>query len=179
MMARMIILIMYADQVPVAALTAGILAQLAIGLLLLIVTFVSLVLFFMWFRRAYYNLRLIKGKTRYAAGWAVGAWFVPVVQLFMPYQIMHELFRDTKRALLETYPNCGKQLPKNLVGLWWTISMCAVLIGLVPNLSQLIAIPPNVVIICSYALMALNVIIYSFTIKLIYDYAKMEKLLIQ
>jgi len=177
--ARIIFLIVYADHVPVAALTAGILAQFALVLLLLIVSIFSLILFLMWFRRAYYNLRLIKGKTRYATGWAVGGWFIPVVFFFLPYLIMRELFRDTKRALLEAYPDCGKQLPKKLVGWWWAVMWSPLIYTTIISLSLYIPIPLILINISSISSLICNIIFPLLTIKLIYDYAKMEKMLTQ
>ena len=180
MLARTMLLIMYADHIPVAALSAGILAQLALSFLLIVVSICNMVLFFMWFRRAYYNLRLIKGKTRYAVGWAVGAWFIPVVHLFMPYQIMNELFRDTKQLLLDANLSNVAKLPKNWVGLWWTLSISYIIATVVLQLLPYFTILPTTMVIYSnYIQVAVGCVITCLMIKIIYDYAKMEKLLNQ
>jgi len=179
MMTRMIILVMYADQVPIAALGAGILAQLALSFLLLIVSICTMVLFFMWFRRAYYNLRLIKGKTRYVHGWAVGGWFIPIVHLFMPYQIMQELFRDTRQMLLDANPSNAGKLPKNWVGLWWTLILMPIIFIIIVVLSIYIPMPYIMLNIGGIIMSVSNIASPLITIKIIYDYAKMEKLLNQ
>jgi hypothetical protein len=119
----------------------------------------------------------MKGNTRYAVGWAVGGWFVPIVHLYMPYQIMQELFRGTKQVLLDANPSNAKRLPRNLVGIWWTLAWCPILPSIVLNLSLHIPISLTIILIFSYMQIALNCVIPLMTIKLIYDYSKMEKLL--
>ena len=175
--ARIAFLITHAEQVPIAVLGASLLAQMALVFLMLIVSIITLIYFLSWFHRAYYNLRLIKGKTRYAPGWAVGGWFIPIVQLFMPYQIMNELFRDTKRTLLEAYPDCSKQLPKNLAGLWWTILLLPIIPTSIMTLSLYIPVAIIVLNISNIVYLALNIAFPLITMKIIYDYSKMEKLL--
>ena len=50
---------------------------------------VSMILFIMWFRRAYYNLHCLSWhNARHSEGWAAGSWFIPILSLFWPYQIM-------------------------------------------------------------------------------------------
>ena len=77
-----------------------------------------IVLFILWFRRAYNNLNLSnKAYTKYAEGWAAGAWFVPFINLARPYFIMQEIWVKTQEAThnLITHKN-GK-----IIGWWWVI----------------------------------------------------------
>lgn len=77
-----------------------------------------IVLFILWFRRAYNNLNLSnKAYTKYAEGWAAGAWFVPFINLVRPYFIMQEIWVKTQEAThnLITHKN-GK-----IIGWWWVI----------------------------------------------------------
>lgn len=79
---------------------------------------VCIVLFILWFRRAYNNLNLsFKANTKYAEGWAAGAWFVPFINLVRPYFIMQEIWVKTQEAThnLITHKN-GK-----IIGWWWVI----------------------------------------------------------
>jgi hypothetical protein len=59
------------------------------------------VLFVLWMRRAYYNLKALDLPTSYSDGWAVGAWLVPILNLVRPFQIMNELVRKPEQALLK------------------------------------------------------------------------------
>ncbi len=77
-----------------------------------------IVFFILWFRRAYNNLNLSnKAYTKYAEGWAAGAWFVPFINLARPYFIMQEIWVKTQEAThnLITHKN-GK-----IIGWWWVI----------------------------------------------------------
>lgn len=59
------------------------------------------VLVVLWMRRAYYNLEVLGAPTEFSDGWAVGAWFIPLLNLVRPYQIMRELIRKYERTLGE------------------------------------------------------------------------------
>lgn len=52
-----------------------------------------IVYFIMWFRRAYANMDRIGINTGFSEGWAAGAWFVPILNLFRPFQIALEIRR--------------------------------------------------------------------------------------
>lgn len=50
--------------------------------------------FLAWFSRAYRNIeRLGVPGLRYTPGWAVGAWFVPILNLFRPKQVANDIWR--------------------------------------------------------------------------------------
>jgi Domain of unknown function (DUF4328) len=53
-----------------------------------------IVLFIVWFHRAYSNLPAL-GAThlRWGTGWAIGAWFVPILNLWRPKQIANDIWR--------------------------------------------------------------------------------------
>ncbi|MDR2384617.1 MAG: DUF4328 domain-containing protein [Tannerella sp.] len=70
-----------------------------IGIIYLVAYVISCITFIMWFRRAYYNLHQRISTLSYSEGWAAGCWFVPIVNLYLPYQIMKELYVETKELL--------------------------------------------------------------------------------
>jgi hypothetical protein len=52
----------------------------------------SVVAFAMWFHRAYRNLPALGAKNLLTKpGWAAGCWFIPVLNLFRPYQAAREI----------------------------------------------------------------------------------------
>lgn len=83
------------------AATANDLREQIIGVTYMIVLLVSAVTFIQWFRRAYFNLHQRVVNLSHSEGWAAGAWFVPILNLFRPYQIMKELFVETKKLLIQ------------------------------------------------------------------------------
>ncbi len=79
---------------------------------------ICVVLFIMWFRRAYNNLSLSgREYTKYGEGWAAGAWFVPFLNLGRPYLIMQEIWEKTQRAT----ENLISIKSNKIVGWWWVL----------------------------------------------------------
>jgi eukaryotic-like serine/threonine-protein kinase len=60
-----------------------------------VVTYViGAVIFIFWFHRAYGNLRALGvSRLRHGRGWAIGGWFVPIANLFVPKQIANDVWR--------------------------------------------------------------------------------------
>ena len=92
----------------------------AIGIIQLIVFVVSAITFIQWFRRAYFNLHLRVNHLSHSEGWAAGCWFVPIVNLFRPYQIMKELFQETQLFLKRNEVHTREHLSMPSLSLWWT-----------------------------------------------------------
>lgn len=58
---------------------------------------VSAGLFIAWFFQAYKNLRRLGvANMRYGNGWAIGAWFVPILGLWRPKQIANDIWRGSE-----------------------------------------------------------------------------------
>jgi Domain of unknown function (DUF4328) len=102
--------------------------RLAIGGAGLLATFVvSTILWLAWFHRAYRNVESFGSIVmRFGTGWAVGAWFVPILNLFRPKQIANDIWRGT-----EPEPPPGwHQLPvAPLVHWWWAAWLAANVLG--------------------------------------------------
>ncbi|WP_197994953.1 DUF4328 domain-containing protein [Gimesia panareensis] len=68
------------------------------------------VVFLVWVYRMSRNAHSIENaKLQYSPGWAVGWYFIPIVNLWKPYQAMREIYE-----VFINRPNDGKILP-----LWW------------------------------------------------------------
>ena len=92
----------------------------AIGIVQIIVFIISAITFIQWFRRAYFNLHLRVNHLSHSEGWAAGCWFVPIVNLFRPYQIMKELFQDTYLFLKRNEVHTKEHFSMISLSLWWT-----------------------------------------------------------
>jgi len=78
-------------------------------------TFILCAVFFiLWFRRAYYNLQAIGISTLHTDSWAAGSWFIPILNLYRPYQIMAEIWEQTQNRISN-----NPHESKVLIGLWW------------------------------------------------------------
>jgi hypothetical protein len=54
------------------------------------------IVFLVFFHRAYSNLATLgPSERRYTPGWAVGSWFVPILNLFRPKQIANDIWRGS------------------------------------------------------------------------------------
>lgn len=76
--------------------------------------------FIPWFHRAYKNLAAL-GRNRHKAGWAIGGWFVPFLNLVRPYQIAKELALGGDQT--------PKKNPTNLLPTWWALVIVSGLVG--------------------------------------------------
>ena len=75
-------------------------------------TLVVGILFLIWFHRAATVARRIGRRARRSPGWAVGGWFIPIGNLFLPYQSARDLFRPDD-------PD------RRTAGRWWTAYLTA------------------------------------------------------
>ena len=67
------------------------------------------VAFVAWFHRMYKNLGALGSPPRFSSGWAVGAWFVPFLNLVRPKQMADEIWRGANPSTRST----------GLVSWWW------------------------------------------------------------
>lgn len=88
----------------------------------IIVWIISVIRFIKWFRRAYCNLNRVGITTEKKEGWAAGAWFIPIYNIFAPQKIMKEIWQKTQNYYTE------KAEEDTLVNQWWALwIICVVL----------------------------------------------------
>jgi uncharacterized membrane protein len=104
-----------------ATAEANDLREQIIAIVYMIVYIISGITFLRWFRRAYYNLHQKVTKLSNTDGWAVAAWFIPIVNLYMPYQIMKELYVKTKNYFFSLGFDTYVSLHLRLLVFWWTL----------------------------------------------------------
>lgn len=91
----------------------------SIALLKLGLLAVTGVAFIAWFRSAYTNVeRLGVTGMRWSAGWAVGAWFVPILALVRPKAILNDIWRGSDPRL-PAGGSVGAEKPPVLYAFWW------------------------------------------------------------
>jgi hypothetical protein len=85
----------------------------------MVVYLVLIFLFSIWVHRANLNARALGGKDmRFSPGWAVGWFFVPVMNFFRPFQVLREIWIASDIA--------QKQNDKNISALlitWWVLCL--------------------------------------------------------
>ncbi len=78
---------------------------------------VSSISFIVWFFGAYKNMDLRGFAIRFTRGWAIGAWFVPFLNLVRPKQIANDLWRG--RDLHPRGEELSRRPVSNLLHWWW------------------------------------------------------------
>lgn len=96
----------------------------------LICYIVTVVVFLNWFRRAYGNLhRVGLQKMEHEESMAAWAWFIPVIFLFRPVQIMSEIWSKTQNVIKEYDLEYVQRNGSFLIGAWWTLFIGSQIIG--------------------------------------------------
>jgi len=108
-------------EISIEEANANDLREQVIGGIALIVFIISIVTFILWFRRAYFNLHQKVSYLSYSEGWAAGCWFVPIISLFRPYQIMKELYQETKELFEKKGIETTRYPSTNFLAIWWTL----------------------------------------------------------
>ena len=107
--------------------------QGAVSGFLLVAHIALVVAFCIWVHRASKNLQALEvvGQ-RFSPGWAVGWWFVPIMNLFRPYQVTREIWRGSHPSVTRQDPHAWHNAPLTpILGWWWGIWLASnfVLLG--------------------------------------------------
>jgi hypothetical protein len=116
-------------QITTETATDNDLRQKIIAIIYLAVYVISGITFIKWFRRAYYNLHLKAETLSFTEGWAAGCWFVPIISLYRPNQIMKELYQETQRLLSKNDKNYESNLTTHSIGWWWALWIISSFLG--------------------------------------------------
>lgn len=141
------------------------------------------VFFIMWFRRAYFNLHCLvpKSSLRYSEGWAAGAWFIPIFNLFGPYNIATDLFTKTESLLVDANLTTKKPARHSVKGWWWALWIISALLDQIGSKMQDsfdsdIALAGVSITIIGLLMSIVNGLV---AIKMIKTYSEMEELIKQ
>ncbi len=164
-------------EISTEAVTSNDNREQAIGIIQLIVFALSAITFIQWFRRAYFNLHLRVNRLSHTEGWAAGCWFVPIVNLFRPYQIMKELFQETHLFLKRNEAHTTEHLSTASLGLWWTFW---IINGFVGRFAFKYAMKAETIdeltrsTIAQLISNAIGIVLAIITINIIAEYSKLE-----
>ena len=170
------------EQISNETATANDLRQKIIAIIYLVTYLISGFTFIRWFRRAYYNLHLKAEVLSFTEGWAAGCWFVPIISLYRPQQIMKELYEETQILLTKKDQNTILHLPKNYIGWWWALWLISNFLGQFVFRYSMKAESLDELTNSTIASIIASVIgipLAIITVKIIKDYADVEPLLSQ
>lgn len=160
----------------------GVLAVLGVlGLIVLGAMITCYVFFIRWFRRAYFNMHLLRKNLRYGEGMAAGAWFIPVFNWFGPYQIAKELFTNATELLSDKgiLPFSPKRM--TILGLWWGLWITSSILSSISGQGDKFDNMDTEIIFGFLGVFAsiLNIVAGIYAIKMIKEYSALEELLPQ
>lgn len=105
----------------------------------LLATLGCAVVFLIWLHRVSRNLRSLGVRMqRFSPGWAVGYWFIPIVNIVRPYQVVKEIWVESRPPRGPETSAAGP--PSALVGWWWATWLVA---GGLSNISARLSLFPN------------------------------------
>ena len=103
-----------------------------VGVLLSTIT--CCIIFLLWFKREYHNLHAINPKLKYKEAWAIWSWFIPVINLWRPYQIMKEIYTyATTTEKKEIHPEEEEIITTPIIDLWWLLWIASNVLSQVNN----------------------------------------------
>ncbi|MFH8368501.1 DUF4328 domain-containing protein [Streptomyces sp. NPDC018031] len=92
-----------------------------------------IVLWAVWFRRLRLNAEVFApGGHRFGPGWAAGAWFTPVVNLWFPKQIANDIWRASS-------PQGPQAVSRGLLNGWWVTFLAGMLVDVWGNVQYTVA----------------------------------------
>ncbi|PKH02757.1 hypothetical protein CXF72_09870 [Psychromonas sp. MB-3u-54] len=96
-----------------------------IGMASLLAFIASAVLILQWIYRANNNVRQLGAqKMNFTPAWSIAYYFIPVFNLWKPYQAMKEIWLASKNAVAGDLSKSRSILP-----LWWTLWLASNLLG--------------------------------------------------
>jgi len=102
-----------------------------VAIIQIVLVLITGIAFMVWVRRAYRNLAPLGALSlRFMPGWAIGAWFIPFLNLVRPKQIIDDTWRASDPAgppsLNKTW--VGQPVPV-LIHLWWAAWVTGSVLG--------------------------------------------------
>lgn len=88
-----------------------------LGLTAVAVYLATVVVFLMWLYRASNNVAAFGESTHHSSGWAVGSFFVPIMNLFVPYQAVKDIWKKSEPTAADAF-SYGVS-PPGYFPAWW------------------------------------------------------------
>lgn len=78
------------------------------------------ILFLIWIHRVYKNLRSLDARNlEFSPGWAVGWFFIPIANLFVPYRVVKEIWVKSDPGIDKPVETWQRNDTPALLPLWW------------------------------------------------------------
>ena len=169
-------------EISIADAEANDMRQQVLAVVYMITFIISIVTFLQWFRRAHFNLSTQVPKLEHSENDTLWSWFIPILSLYAPYNIMKALYKKTDDVLGEKLRLYTHGLSTKYLGWWWALWIIGGVIEKIgyfqlkdaDTVSELIVVT-NLNIITLFW----SIFLCLITIKIVTDYSKIEPLLFQ
>ena len=97
-----------------------------------LITFLfMLVVFFMWIHRVHRNLPALGARDlRFTPGWAIGWFFVPIMNLIRPYEVVREIYKASDpNADISDGCSWKNAYTSPVIGMWWILWLISSFVG--------------------------------------------------
>jgi uncharacterized membrane protein len=94
-----------------------------IAILQLPIFILTVIFFLIWLHRSYKNLDPLGARhLEHTPGWAVGYWFIPILNLFKPFQVVRDIWNESDPDVDPEmgFLSGGGGTPA-LLGVWWAL----------------------------------------------------------
>lgn len=98
----------------------------AAALIMIVCSLAVFVLLLVWMWRVAKNAELAgRARPRFAPGWTIGGWFIPLANLVIPVLVMQDLWRGSDPSVARGDPDWRRAAGSGLVGWWWATHLVA------------------------------------------------------
>jgi hypothetical protein len=149
----------------------GILVFALLGILACIGTIIAtLVMFIIWFYKAYSTLYQKTPDLKYKKRWAVLSWIIPVVNFYLPYLLLKDMYSNI--AILTNNSAATESLKKlTAVNIWWGLYI----LGWILDIGYYAVIYPDNSAVFNVVTYILIIPSVWFTVKIIQNYCEFEE----
>ncbi len=100
----------------------------SLSILHIVLFIISGIFFIIWLGGVYNNLDAKGIKLRRSKAMTIFGWFIPIINLFYPYQILTDFDSKITRLVNRKNPAHLEQ-PSNFIGTWWTLWIITEFLG--------------------------------------------------
>lgn len=109
-----------------------------LSIVVVVASILAGIMFLVWIYRAYRNLEILRADGRKVTpGGAVGAFFIPFVNLVRPYQVAQELWRGSDPECTDEYA-WTERPSSGLIKVWWFVRLAEVILSYVSSRMMLL-----------------------------------------
>jgi hypothetical protein len=101
--------------------------MLVFGVAAIGVYLATVIVFLMWLYRVSNNIAAFGQNTQHSPGWAVGSFFVPIMNLFVPYQAVKDIWKKSEPSGADAF-SFGVS-PPGFFPAWWGFWLASNFVG--------------------------------------------------